>query len=616
MARSTASVASWERTVETLRKLLACRYLPAMIAILAMALTAPSLSKGLVADDLIHRAKLLTLTLPQALRELFVFVDQHNGARLMDLGAGPWWSLKTLHIAFFRPVTVLTHWLDYRLWPDSPALMHAHSIIWYGAVCALAALFYRRLMGFTWVAGLAALLFAVDDAHVVPVAWLANRNTLLAAFFGLLAIVIHDRWRREGWRTGAFLAPLCLALAVLSAETGVAVGAYLLAYALFLDRGTWRQRVGSLMPAVAVLAVWWSVYHYLGYGAWGSEYYVDPGREPLRFAAAVVERGPILLLRQWVWPSSGFYSMLSMPASRLFWGISLFVIALVVIVLLPLIRGDRVARFWAAGMVLAIVPICAKDATEGATLVFVGFGAMGLIAQFIAGLLDKAGWLPAHRAWRVSAWMLCALLVGLHVVRAPIQLVAGSMGPDPFGAAVERFSNIGPLPDAAQHDVVIVNAPSPLSFGYLQDLRSLRNQPMPAHIRTLAPGYFSVEVARLDSHTVVVRPENGYLAPPGEGEHWDSLPFLHLVYTIQRLDRVCRSEAFPMSLGERVELTGMCAKVTAMTHDRRPAEATIRFALPLDDPSLVWLQWDWKKWAYVPFALPPVGHTVRIPGLV
>ena len=609
-----ASYRSYRKAIGPVRRLLLHEHLPIALAILSALLTLPSLSKGLVTDDLIHRAKLLTLPLPEVLRKLFIFVDRDNGAQLLDLGAGPWWSVKGLQIAFFRPVTALTHWLDYRLWPDSPALMHAHSVIWYGAVCALAALFYRRVMGHVWVAGLAAFLFAVDDAHAMPVVWLANRNALLALFFGLLSLMAHDQWRRKGRWAGALLSIPCLALTVLSAEIGVAVGAYLLAYAFFLEDGSWRRRLVGLLPLAAVLGTWWFIYRYMGYGVWGSGYYIDPGREPLRFAMAVAERGPILLWGQLAWISPIPYSMLSASARHIFWAAGLLTILSIGLILIPLVRRDRVARFWAMGMVLAVVPICAKAATDGATLVFVGLGAMGLVAQFIGGLLDESAWLSADRAWRAVAWTLCILLMGLHIFRAPIQLVVAATISDPAGVAVERFTNIGSLLHGARRDVVIVNAPSSVSFFYLQGARDPGDESVPAHIRTLAPGYSPIEMTRLDSRTVAVRPQNGYFAPPGGGERQDSLPPFHFMYAIERMETLSRSEALPTTLGERIDLTGMSVEMTATTRDGRLAEATVRFAQPLDDSALVWLRWDWNKWAYVPFRPPAVGRTVRIPG--
>lgn len=602
------------RILDALRNVLTHRYLPVVLAILGMTLAAPTLWRGWVGDDLIHRATLFSSSLLVSVRELFTILDPDVNIQLMDLGTVPWWTLGTVRTSFFRPVTVLTLWLDYQLWPNSPELMHAQSILWYGGVCALATLFYRRFMGRRWMAGLAAFLFAVDCAHTSPVASLAARNVLLALLFGLLTVLAHDRWRREGWRAGVLLGPLWLALAVLSAEAGVATAAYLTAYAVFLDRGAWRQRLGCLLPYAAVVGIWRLVYQCLGYGAWESGFYVDPGREPVRFAAGVLERGLVLLLGQWGGIDPGLYTLLSVRANRVLWPIALLLTAVVVIALAPLLRKNRVARFWGLGMVLAVVPACAISVPSGRLLAFVGLGAMGLMAQFIGGSLDRSRWLPVHRAWRIPAWTLCFLLIGLHIIFSPIQLTITLAVQDPF---FHRVTDLGPLPEVEKQDVIIVNAPSAGHFIYVPGLRSVHSQPVPAHLRVLAPGCFSVDVTRIDVHIVVVRPEHGYLIPPGttglEGS-LDSLPAVHLAYGYQHGDAFFRSDAFPMMLGQRVELTGMRAEVITLTGDGRPSEARIRFTRPLEDPSLAWLQWDWKTSAYVPFVPPAVGEKIRVPG--
>jgi hypothetical protein len=533
-----------------------------------------------------------------------------------DLGTMPWWSLDQLRISFFRPLSVLTHWLDYQLWPDSGVLMHAQSILWYGGVCALAALVYRRLIGLTWAAGLAAFLFAVDIVHLGSVAWLANRNVLIALFFCLLTLLAHDRWRREGWRAGISLALLSLVLALLSAEAAVAIGAYLVSHAIFLDRGAWRQRAACLVPYAAAVSIWRLIYQRLGYGAWGSGFYVDPVREPVRFAVAVLERGPVLLLGQWIGQVPLWHNLLSAPASRAVWLFALVFATLIGIALAPLIRRDHVARFWSAGMVLAVVPTCAINLLSGRLLLFVGLGAMGLMAQFIAGLFDRCEWVSPHRAWGVLARGSCLLLIGLHAVLSPILLPIMVGIPSVLQRMIAQVTDIGPLPGTAQQDVVIVNAPSPFHFIYVPGIRVTRNQTMPAHIRILAPGYFSVTVTRLDSHTVEVRPEHGYLSPAGAAMREDvhTWPPLHVAYMYQHLDKFFRSDAFPMALGQQVELTGMRVEVVSLTDDGRPLGVRSRFTLSLEHPSLEWLQWDWETGSYVPFVPPMVGSTVRIPG--
>ena len=173
------------------------------------------------------------------------------------------------------------------------------------------------------------------------------------------------------------------------------------------------------------------------------------------------------------------------------------------------------------------------------------------------------------------------------------------------------------MPEAEHQDVIIVNAPSPGHFIYVPSLRSILGQPMPAHMRILSPGCSSVHLTRIDAHTVVVRPEHGYLIPPGTAgvvENQGSFSPVHLAYAYQHGDAFFRSGDFPMTVGQRIELTGMTAEVIALTNDGRPSEARIRFARPLEDPSTVWLQWDWGKDAYGPFIPPAVGETVRVPG--
>ena len=233
------------------------RSLPWLAALVAVLLCVPALRLGWLFDDDFHRLALTRPDLSMVSRspaELFVFIEGDVAANRLarTMGFLPWWSSESLRIAFFRPLSGLTHWLDYQLWPNQPALMHLHSLLWYGAAVVTAAFFFRRRLGATWVAGLAALLFAVDDAHGMPAVWIANRNALLGAFFGLLTLTAHDRWRREGSWMCALLSPLMFLLGLLSKESTVAVAAYLFAYSLFLDRGRWVSRLTSLAPCALV----------------------------------------------------------------------------------------------------------------------------------------------------------------------------------------------------------------------------------------------------------------------------------------------------------------------------------------------------------------------------
>jgi len=602
------------RTWHVLRAVLTARYWPLIVLALGIAFAAPTLWAGWgVEDDVMHRAKLLSASLPEALTGLYVFLDPNGSAQLVELDTIPWWALDAVRVSFFRPLAALTLWLDYQLWSNSAVLMHAHSALWYGGACALAALLYRRVMDRTLVGGLAAFLFAVCATHLNCVVSLAARNAVLALFFGLLTLVFHDRWRRGGWRAGGAFALLGLALALLSAEAGLATTAYLGAYALCLERGRWYRRLGSLVPYGIVVVAWRAAYQVMGYGAWGSGFYLDPLRDSLRFAAAVLERGPVLLMSLWSLPDPGIYAILSVWAGRVFWLAAVLFMAFVGAMLFPLLRKNRAARFWGLGMLLAVIPACAISMPTGRLLVFVSVGAMGLMAQFIGGLLERSAWLPAHGAWRVPATALTVFLVGLHAVVFPALLPCVQTFMEPF---VSTVTDLGPLPGVEDQQVVIVNVPSPGQLIYVPSLREVREQPAPARIRMLSPGSFAVDVTRVDAYTLVIRPERGYLAPTGMGaaENQTVLPLLHSAYGYQRGDDFFRGDGFSLALGQSVDLDGMRAEVISLTGDGRPAEARIRFAVPLDDPSLVWLQWDWGTQTYVPFSPPAVGETAHISG--
>ncbi len=248
---------------------------------------------------------------------------------------------------------------------------------------AAAAALYRRIGASTApaAAGLAGLLYAVDHAHGFAASWLSNRNILLATLCGVLALGAHARWRREGWRAGALLAPLLLLLALLSAEAAVAVLAYWLTYTIFVERGRWLSRALSLVPAAGVTLAWRVVYRAGGYGAWGTSY-LDPLREPLPFVRAVGQRAPLLLLGQWLLPPVEYITFFELNAARLAWIAAVLLMAGLVWVFWPLLRRSATARFWGGGMALALVPACAT-LPANRLLFFVGLGGMGLLAEFL-----------------------------------------------------------------------------------------------------------------------------------------------------------------------------------------------------------------------------------------
>ncbi|MFH2002562.1 MAG: hypothetical protein ABIK28_23015 [Planctomycetota bacterium] len=604
--------------IEKLRNWLQSRHLAWQLALLAMVLCVSSLQMGLQLDDYFHRGALARPEIPHIARspaELFVFLEGGRLANRMAITLGflPWWTHEELRIAFFRPVTSLFHWLDYRLWPDLQWLMHLHSLVWLGLVVIAATIFYRRMLHPSWIAGLAALLFAVDDAHGMPAAWLANRNTLISGFFGLLSLIAYDRWRRSGRRVGAFIAPITLLLGLLSKESTLTIAAYLLAYALFLDQAAWIRRIGALIPCILVGALWLAAYKKMGYGTIGSGWYLDPGTNPAGYAQAVMERAPILLAWQWWVPSGLDWALSPQAAHRLWLGVMGFM-AILAVALAPLLRRDPLARFFALGMVLSVLPACAAYPSPR-LLFFAGIGGMGLLAQLFAAALRKA---HTHTTRMTSKWRglvcaLCLFFAFIHLGMAPLDLARSAGTFNRLAKAMDRAGDSLPSgPEARFQTVLIVNTPTFMVTGYSALKRMIQGDPVMSRTLVLGSGGRSMDLYRPDENTLLIRPKGGYLPAP------ESLPqeremerlLFDQRYGVASLDRLYR-DSTPMAAGDRIELIGMTIEITEVTDDGRPMETAFHFKSKLDNPYLCWLQW--RDGAFVPFALPAVGGRVMLP---
>src|SRR5260221_12522 len=107
--------------------------------------------------------------------------------------------------------------------PCSPLLMHAQSLVWFGGAVFVATLLYRGIMGVGVASGGAAFAFAVDHVHGMPVGWISNRNSLIGALLGTVALLAYDRGRRRGSMTMHLIGAPCLLLGLLGGQ--IALGA-------------------------------------------------------------------------------------------------------------------------------------------------------------------------------------------------------------------------------------------------------------------------------------------------------------------------------------------------------------------------------------------------------
>ena len=572
------------------------------LALLAVVLALPSLANGLALDDYIHQGMVRSgPAVPnRAAWNLFDFVSPDGDIQaLIDGGWLPWWTFEKLRVRFLRPLTSLSHAVDYALF-RAPAVAHAINLLCFGVLVLLVTRLYRRIEDGrgsaheavrplpVWVAGLAAFFFAVDDAHGTGVGWLASRNGLLAALFSVGTLSCHDAWRRDGARARAPLAAVLYALALFSGEIAFSLIAFFVAYALCVEgaKGAWR--FFSVAPYLALAGGWLAVLASFDYGVAGSGLYVSPLGEPGRFARAALERIPLLLTAALAGIPSDLWSFATDTQRAVLVAGSALLCALFGWALIGRscgrrptggLPGDPAARFWGLALVLSTIPIAGTFPNDR-LLWFVGLAAMPLVARLVQPLFD-AGARETGR--RVAAMVLLAVHGVLGPLLLPVRSVSTLALSRDEARAARQLAAAGALGDV----VAVVNAPEPHCSMARWHAASTGNRSI---VRCLGATRAPVQVRRVALDTLVLIHVGGLLPT--------------------RMDTLLRARSEPFSPGETLVVPGLTIRVQSVTADGRPLETLYRFDGELDRGP-VWLYWH--NGGFEPFVLPPVGRSVMLP---
>lgn len=566
------------------------------VFVIGMVLTAPCLFLGFYLDDYIVRYIYSNLEGAEKLYRIYsglYGLATGNPAEnhwQIEAGHAPWWTAPNLRLFSFRPVSLVTHFIDARVGLNNALLMHAHSYLWFALLIPAAILVFRGMLG-PLVGGLAALLFTIDHTHGVIIGYICNRHALVTAVFGLLCLHQHHRWRRSEHKkhnaTHAALAWILYAVTLLAGDSGLAIGGYLLAYAAFSEEGPRRNRALSFVPYLLITLVWRAVVAWLGCGAQGSGIYIDPTQDPLRFVPIFIERLPILLLGQFLLPPAELSPIYQPWQSYVVWSLGVIFLISLCVALAPLIKQNKTARFWAAGYVLSLLP-ASLTAPHSRQLLLSSVGAVALISQlWYFHYVNLSG--PSASPTLLVSRSIIALTLLVHLIFSPVALpfttcsiaVAAPM----HQAADALGANI------AGRDVIFVTVPDFFAVRLAQLRKRIDHQPLPRRWRTLSAGPEQVTVHRTGLRTLVLDYQGGMLKGP--------------------LTTLFRDSGLRMAVGERNSLQGLDITILAVTDDGRARRVEFSFDESVDSPQLLF--YYWAKGGFTPFTPPPVSRSIVLP---
>jgi hypothetical protein len=395
----------------------------ALLFAIGAALFSPAVRTPLFLDDYLQGAMVEgTFPAPRSPLNLYDFVNDHDRATLTERGLLPWWSHPKLAIRFFRPLSSALLWVDHRVFSHAPLPMHLHSLAWWAlAVLAVRAL-YKRIFS-PRVTLIATAIFALAPCHALPLAWVANRETLVSLVFGALALAAQSRWRGARRPRDGVVAALLFTVSLLGGgEYGLCFGGYVLAMDVVIRESVPRRIAGwapFLVPAAAYLAVRGA----LGYGTAGSGFYSDPLSDPGAFLAGAPSHAVSLLAIGWLTLDSEAWRL---GLAR--WALAAIVCVVAAALVIPVRRAlaalsppARHAAAWLlVGSALALVPTLAVVPARR----LLGVSMIG-VSIVVALLLERA-WFPAEgepnvsRGRAASLASLAALALGFaHLVHGP-----------------------------------------------------------------------------------------------------------------------------------------------------------------------------------------------------
>jgi hypothetical protein len=550
----------------------------------------PMLFNGLFLDDYVQRIALLSG------RAVNLFEFYKWGTPLLDAqlqnGVMPWWTWPGTRVQFYRPLAEWLIRLDYALWPDNFMLMHLHSLLWYGLLIGVTGYAYRALMPSLWGAGLAVMLFAIDADHGGAVAWICNRNVLISMICGMGCLMLHHRGTLAA-QVGAWG---LLATALFAGESALALCGYLFAYEVCLGQGSLLRRGLRLLPYALIGLAFVVGWRLGGYGSIGPGFYIDPGTTPLYFLEELVYRLPAYLSSQFLPPPPEVFTVLEMPTLRDRTQLPALFYALGVLLLggwclWPLLRRSPLARFFALGLLIATIPVCAVTMV-GRVLWYVGFGASGLMALYLhhyrMGDLDP----DLRRLQRALPFVVTVLL--FHFWLSPPLYILSGYGSEFLDRQMDSQTVGLPNASASPRRLLLLASPShfaqvtaPLIKDEALSLGRQPTRPVPSiqRLRTLV---------ELQGRLRLMRPEADVLQLRAAA----ATGFANL-----------RPLPYRFQAGETVKLDDLHVEVLELTPQGAPRELRFRFA-PGALESYEVMAWQHKR--FQPTRLPRIGGQQEI----
>ena len=323
------------------------------------------------------------------------------------------WAFTTKAVDYWRPLTWLTHMLDWQLYGPRAGGHHLTNVILHVVNSLLLFAVWRRMTGQLWPSAFLAGLFALHPLHAGTVAWVTSRKDVLSGLFWMLTLLMYARYVEQKCLTRYLQVLLLFALGLMAKPMIMTLPFVLLLLDFWplkrLERGGSKQLSQLILEKVPLLllALTSTIVTYAN----TQHAVVDTQVYPLasRIANALVSYGRYLGKTFWPAGLSVYYPMAGPWSLWAVTGAALLVLAISVVAFRERYRRPYliVGWLWYLGMLVPVIGLIQGRSAEAMANRFTYLPSIGIFTMVAWGLPEL---LPATRRAQVI-WKVVALAV-------------------------------------------------------------------------------------------------------------------------------------------------------------------------------------------------------------
>lgn len=514
---------------------------------------------------------------------LFSFIDTVPAHRqqLQLYGVLPWFASDDFYFRFWRPLSELTHFIDFVIMPGQAWFAHLHSMVWF---LILSYCVYQLAYVLTHynkhIASLAWLIFLLDGQHVANIAWIANRNALIAAVFSVVSLLFYIHWVNTHKKRFYIVSVLMFALALLSAEMALGIVAYLFFYALIVQRASFAVIAKQASAYVVVLVLWFGVYRYYHYGVnTAVGLYINPITETLNFVFMLIQRIPIYISSSILPIPAGFFWVSDSMILGMKWLVLLLASIVTMFLSYAIFRfksSNHRLTFLVISAIFCLIPVCTTLTQDRLAL-------LQTVGMDIALAWVTILWL-AYTKSRYLTWLAQALIV-IHLVLSPIHLLLGSVY---LAWAAKNIEANAMLIDNALHNKVMVVIRAPIGEAVsLIGIRAVHFAENPQQLFWIANNESEVQVKQESTRSLLITKPMGFASG---------------------LESTFRSiAAQPFYVGQNISIGDITVEIVRLNQHSYPVQVRLTFEQNMDSGRYVFYSYQHNQ--FVPVDLAQLSAT-------